>query len=378
MLQWFRRVIFFQSRRYTLTQAVKSLELYGVNATVQQRFAAFLQASPGRSLHRANPRWIAEQLALSESEALRLLIAALNEGMMTLQWEIQCPQCSGVDGAPQQLRDLRTQHTCPFCNNVHDTNADDDVRVAFSVDQRLRKLKPSDDDPAFRARVDTHYGVVSGHQLLTIQLFRDLFPRETMPPHESLLIRRVTLLFTDLAGSTALYSRNGDPQAYSVVRQHFDLLFAIVDRHHGVVIKTIGDAVMAAFTQPQAALSAAISMQEQMSELNHRLNLSPDNRLILKVGLHSGPCISVTLNERVDYFGTTVNTAARVQSLSQGNDIVITETLLPEVTERVAANYACRSSRAVLKGLREPVPVYYLRSRLEAEEALPSPQQQQD
>ncbi|MBW4648458.1 MAG: hypothetical protein KME06_07125 [Kastovskya adunca ATA6-11-RM4] len=65
----------------------------------------------------------------------------------------------------------------------------DQVRVTFSIDERLRSLPPTADDPEFRDRVDSEYGTVSGHQLLTLQTFRNLFPRETIPSSESLLKR---------------------------------------------------------------------------------------------------------------------------------------------------------------------------------------------
>ena len=172
------------------------------------------------------------------------------------------------------------------------------------------------------------------------------------------MIRQVTILFTDLAGSTALYSQRGDSQAYSLVRQHFNLLFQIVDQHNGAVIKTIGDAIMAAFTSPNDGLKAAIAMQEEMQKFNQTFS-AIDQQLILKVGVHSGACISVTLNERSDYFGTTVNTAARVEGLSQGNDIIFTESLLSYAEAIVkTSNYQYQQSSANLKGLSEPITVF--------------------
>ena len=168
------------------------------------------------------------------------------------------------------MGELKTWHICPACHHKHESDADQQVRVTFSIDERLRSLPKEANDLAFRNHIDVKYGVVSGHRLLTLQMFRELFPRETIPPNESLLIRRVTILFTDLAGSTALYSQKGDSQAYSLVRQHFDFLFEIVDRHNGAVIKTIGDAIRATFTSPDDGLKAAIAMQAKMQDFNRR------------------------------------------------------------------------------------------------------------
>lgn len=349
---------FYQPDRRAIQKAVAALAAYGIEPSAQQRLATFLQEQDSRWLYHANPRAIAQRLNLTEAATLRLLVMALKQGIVTLNWEIQCPKCNKIDLSPKQLSDLGTQHYCPACHQVHLTHGDDQVRVTFSIDERLRKLPKNANDPRFRAEIDARFGVVSGHRLLTTQTFRDLFPRETIPPNQSLLIRRVAILFTDLAGSTALYSRNGDAFAYSLVRQHFNILFEIVDRHNGAVVKTIGDAIMAAFTVPADAFAAAIAMQKQMQVLNQQLHLLESNQLTLKVGINAGPCISVTLNERPDYFGMTVNTAARVQGLSQGNDIVVTDTVLADIEEQ---DDSWEQNEVLLKGLENPIRVHTLR-----------------
>lgn len=352
---------FFKPHRHALTSSVAALEGYGINPALRQALVAFFRDSESRELYRANPCRIAEKLHLTITETLRLLVIALKEGLVTLNWEVQCPVCRAIDSRPKRLRDLRTNHTCPVCHSVHETDADEQVRVTFTVDERLRRLNSQADDPDFRASINTRYGIICAHRLLTLQTFRDLFPRETIPPNESLLIRRVAILFTDLAGSTALYARRGDSQAYSLVRQHFKLLFQIVDEHNGVVIKTIGDAIMAAFTASSDALAAAIAMHRQINTLNQQLALAAEDRLILKIGIDAGPCISVTLNDRPDYFGTTVNTSARVQATSHGNDIAFTESVLSEPNAAtLVENYSSLRNKLLLKGLDDPIVVHHL------------------
>ena len=97
-------------------------------------------------------------------------------------------------------------------------------------------------------------------------------------------------------------------------------------------MKTIGDAVMAVFREPAAALKAMIDAQSSLAA-------PPDGSapLILKAGIHAGPCIAVTLNDRLDYFGSTVNTAARLEGLSTGDDVVISQAVYedPEVREMI-------------------------------------------
>jgi class 3 adenylate cyclase len=141
---------------------------------------------------------------------------------------------------------------------------------------------------------------------------------------EGLGIRQVTLLFTDLKGSTAMYERLGDLNAYALVREHFALLGAAVQEHSGAIVKTIGDAVMAVFSRPTDAVSAALEILAQTERYNAEHG-KPS--FVLKIGGHCGPSIAVTLNENLDYFGQTVNVAARVQSLADSGEICISEAL---------------------------------------------------
>lgn len=157
----------------------------------------------------------------------------------------------------------------------------------------------------------------------TLQEFRDLFSSEVLAPGVDIAVRNVALLFSDLKGSTALYEKVGDAPAYAIVRDHFDYLFEIVKRRRGAVVKTIGDAVMAAFASPSDALEAALEMQEGIARLNARL--APKPPVVLKLGVHQGPAIAINGGGALDYFGTTVNVAARVQNESAGGDVVVTE-----------------------------------------------------
>lgn len=352
---------FIFRRRPDIHGEVAKLERYGIDEATCTRLANWL-AGPAREIFRANPRLIAERIGLPERQVIRVLLHALTLGLVTLRWELRCPACGTVDPFADSLEQLHSSHDCPACRTNYRLDADDNVRVTFSADERLRPLDTGADDPVFRAEVDARHGIVTGHCLLTIQAFRDLFPNQTMPPSESMLIRRVAILFTDLAGSTALYVRRGDPRAFELVRQHFDRLFQAIDDHEGVVIKTIGDAVMGAFTSPAAAVRAACVMHEAVASLNEHLRLEPSDRLVLKVGLHVGPSISVNLNGRMDYFGTTVNTAARVQGTSKGNDIALSAAAFddPEVAALLEGRMLDQAE-LLLKGLDAPMLVHHLR-----------------
>jgi class 3 adenylate cyclase len=154
---------------------------------------------------------------------------------------------------------------------------------------------------------------VTGKQLLTNQTFRDIFRTDTLNVDQRLKITSLTFLFTDLKGSTELYERVGDLVAFDLVRAHFRVLQEVVASEAGAVVKTIGDAVMATFPTPDRALAAALRMREAMGHLNAERG---GQDLLLKIGIHEGPCLAVMLNDRQDYFGQTVNIASRVQHLA--------------------------------------------------------------
>jgi len=199
---------------------------------------------------------------------------------------------------------------------------------------------------------------LSGKRLLMTQTFRDLFRSEVIKATEGIAVRDVTLLFTDLKGSTALYQRIGDLNAYMQVQRHFERLLDVTVRHQGAVTKTIGDAVMAAFAEPADAVHAAIEMREAVEELNRDRS---QRDFILKIGMHKGAAIAVTLNDRLDYFGQAVNIAARVQNLAGGDEICVTEDIrsAPGVAD-LLTQFTARRGETELKGIDQPTPVYFI------------------
>jgi class 3 adenylate cyclase len=163
---------------------------------------------------------------------------------------------------------------------------------------------------------------LTGKRLLTTQTFRNLFRSEVIRASEGIGVTDLALLFTDLKGSTALYDRIGDLNAFALVQLHFERLQEVTARHGGAIIKTIGDAVMAAFLAPADAVRAALAMRDEIASFNRS---QPNRELILKIGVHKGAAIAVTLNDRLDYFGQTVNIAARVQNLADSDEIYISQ-----------------------------------------------------
>jgi class 3 adenylate cyclase len=199
---------------------------------------------------------------------------------------------------------------------------------------------------------------LTAHEATTMQAFRDLFADAVLRPGDQVAIGRIAFLFTDIRGSSDLYNRVGDARAYGFVREHYAVLTRAVREHDGAVVKTIGDAVMAAFADPAQALDAALAIRDAIAAFDRKLAAETGAGLaiVVKLGLHAGPCIAVTLNDRLDYFGRTVNLAARLQGESRGGDIVLSEDLAaePGIAERLTALMPLAET-ARIKGFDEPV-----------------------
>jgi class 3 adenylate cyclase len=163
--------------------------------------------------------------------------------------------------------------------------------------------------------------ILTAARVTNWQEFRDLFAREVISPDEKVTVGSQVVLFTDLRGSTAMYSSIGDAPAYALVRDHFKILHDVVAAQHGSVVKTIGDAIMAVFSNLPEALAATREMHEQLSRVNSKENA----RLQLKSGLHAGACLAVNANDRLDFFGSTVNLAARLVAHCKGDDLVLAD-----------------------------------------------------
>lgn len=230
----------------------------------------------------------------------------------------------------------------------------DDVEIRLSPTPSLTLENTTDVDQLFiLERIAWSDQAATAAEVTALQVFRDLFSNEALRPGEQISVGSLTMLFTDLRGSTQLYREIGDAPAFGRVMSHFDVLRDAIKEEDGGVVKTIGDAVMAVFRNPAAALRAILKAQRILAK-------PPDGSrpLMLKVGIHSGPCIAVTLNERLDYFGGTVNMAARLEGLSTGGDVVVSPSVyadleVAEMIEKPGNNLEAEPFEIMLKGFDE-------------------------
>ncbi len=189
---------------------------------------------------------------------------------------------------------------------------------------------------------------LTGDQVIAMPVFRRLCPEQLLRPGDDAEIGRVTILFTDLVGSTRLYDTLGDATAWNLVRDHFAFLSERVERHNGFIVKTVGDAVMAAFSHSDDAVRAALMIQRDLPAFNSTISL--------KLGLHSGSCIAVTTAGVLDYFGTAVNIAARLEHECAGGEVVISGAMLEDPAARLALEgRLLDEDHAILRGFSAPL-----------------------
>ncbi|WIM12233.1 adenylate/guanylate cyclase domain-containing protein [Enhydrobacter sp.] len=282
---------------------------------------------PGDSLEAAMQQVTLDAVELPAGDKAILSLQLPAETIIVLEPVTHAAQFIDVKGEPTSNRQSLTL----VYTNLHAPTGTTALRpgpVRLSLENRAAsRVLPAiwvANDAMHRA-IGKRRPFLTAKRLLSNQTFRDIYRTDTLGIDQRLKITSLTFLFTDLKGSTELYERVGDLVAFDLVREHFRTLNDIVAAEGGAVVKTIGDAVMATFLTPDHALAAALRMREAMRKLNAAHGRDD---LLLKIGIHEGPCLAVTLNERQDYFGQTVNIASRVQGLALSPSILATDSVV--------------------------------------------------
>src|SRR5262245_2337409 len=175
----------------------------------------------------------------------------------------------------------------------------------------------------------------------------------------------VTIVFADMAGSTAMGERL-DPEALRRVQaRYFDEMASVVERHEGTVEKYIGDAVMAVFgiprlheDDPLRAVRAAMEMQTALAGLNDELERDHGVRIAVRIGVNTGEVVSGDAVDQRLVTGDTVNVAARLEQVASGGEVILGDATYRLVRDAVAVEPV---EALTLKGKSEPVPAYRLR-----------------
>jgi class 3 adenylate cyclase len=251
-----------------------------------------------------------------------------------------------------------------------------DIRLEGASGRHELAIRNESDRPLAFVVEDRHWAQdgLTGERVIAMPAFRRLCPEQLLRPDDNAEIGSIAIMFTDLKGSTELYEALGDVTAYNLVRDHFDFLVERVKRNHGFVVKTVGDAVMAAFFRPYDAVRAALAIQDDIAGFNvargESMNPTP---IVLKLGIHAGSCIAVTTSETLDYFGATVNIAARLANECRGGEAIVSVAVANDVeTGATLADRMQREETAALRGVSEPVRFVRVRGLLSASVSLPT------
>jgi class 3 adenylate cyclase len=290
---------------------------------------------------RVTPHVVMQQL-LSPGET-REVTPHLEQG----RYRLRAFEISGGQFVLATAGDAQSHHLC-----IDGTWSDEELSLTIGSSLILEN-GTADEQLIVLERLAWTDDATTAAEVTALQRFRDLFAGEALRPGERISVGSLAVLFTDLCGSTKLYNEIGDAPAFGLVMNHFDLLMEAIDAEEGAIVKTIGDAVMAVFRRPVSAIRAIVTANERLAEAAEGLS-----ELRLKAGMHYGPCIAVTLNDRLDYFGSTVNIASRLEHLSEGKDLVMSATVHDDPEVRKFLNAASQSfnvepTATTLKGFDE-------------------------
>jgi len=162
----------------------------------------------------------------------------------------------------------------------------------------------------------------------------------------------VTILFTDIVGSTALTRRLGDERARTVLRDHERIVREALAAHGGSEVKATGDGFMASFGSARKALECAIAVQKGFEEQNTGGGSRNGLPVRVRIGLNAGEPVA----EDGDLFGTVVNLAARIAGQAEGGEILASN-VVRELAAGKGFGFSDRGEQ-VLRGFEDPVHVY--------------------
>jgi class 3 adenylate cyclase len=361
--------LFKKSKRKISEPVEQLIKKSAPNTKIADGFRKIFSELPENEVWSLQPYELANRWGTECRETLESFILGCANGLFELHWIHHCPQCKGISGRHEKISLIPTKGHCPLCNMDFITSLDETVEVTFSASPQHYKYSNDIAEKYQKemARIIKERGSfnpeaikVTGKDCINVPLFRDLFGHDILAADQSLNIKQLAILFTDIKGSTEIYKKYGDVRAYSAVRHHFDILFESVEKCGGVVVKTIGDSVMATFVHGQDGLSAALEAMKKFPFIDSIEELA----LNVKFGLHTGPCIAVNLNDWMDVFGSTVNMAARIQGTAKEGELVISEDVFKfrECKEVIAKYVKQVGKRTVkLKGIDEGITVYTIK-----------------
>jgi len=154
----------------------------------------------------------------------------------------------------------------------------------------------------------------------SIPLFREMFPDEVLAPGQIVSVTNITLLLAELCGANRLYHELGDGPAFGKIRTSLQRMEEAVRTSGGAVVKIVGEGIVATFGDSASALRAAVSL----------LQPAASDKSARRLAMHRGPALVTTLNDRLDYFGETVNFARRLLEAAQPDELLLTASTMSQ------------------------------------------------
>ena len=297
------------------------------------KIAAFLMNVSERLLFHIPLYKIGKAFGISREDILDIFIQGVYDGFFILDWIYHCPTCGNVAYEAPTLHRALSQNFCTVCNKAFDNTLDSNVEACFSIHPRFKML-----DPLFRLNYIAEIGknirngqyrtwdtpnAVRGVDIIQNSLYRKLMRSEVLTEDQSLRLTNATIFFVDITNSAKLYASLGDQKTFFLLKESVRILFNTIEKCGGVPVKTVGSVVMGAFIDPNKAFQAAVRALRLL--IKYTQNKPVNERLEIKMGLHSGPVLMVTLNNLLDYIGLTVNSALDITYTALPNEIVISQ-----------------------------------------------------
>lgn len=361
--------LFKKSKRKISDSVEELIKKSAPNTKIANGFRKLFIEAPFDEIWSIQPYDLADRWETGSKETLESFILGCANGLFELHWIHYCPKCKGMAGRHNKISEIPENDHCSMCNADFTNALDETIEVVFSIPPQHIKYPPNIADQYKKEMVsqikergsfNAEAMKVTGKDCLNVPLFRDLFGDDILSAEQSLNIKQLAVLFTDIQSSTEIYQKFGDVRAYNAVNAHYNILFECIEKYGGAVVKTIGDAVMATFVHTQDGLFAVLEAMKKFPYMDEAKEIN----INVKFGLHAGPCIAVNLNDQMDIFGSTVNIASRIQKTAKDSELIISEEVFKyrECKETIAKYVKQVGKRTVkLRGIEQGITVYSIK-----------------
>lgn len=224
--------------------------------------------------------------------------------------------------------DFRVEPSAPLRRWEIDLSAPPDPTLVRTLNIGGQAIGVSNDTPRELVvrveRTAARDDALTAARASALALFRDLFPGEILSGGQLINLTTTTLLVTELDHSGDLYQELGDARAFALIHEHFRILDQCIREHDGALVKTVNEGLVAVFTDSLKAVETAFSLGPALARGDQTRSLR------LRIGVHRGPAMVATLNDHLDYFGSTVNAATQLPRLAAGGGVILGPTVAAE------------------------------------------------